>query len=314
MQRVRRLLSLLRLNRLPWPSVPPPVQAPHACRNCGAELAQPVPRFCGQCGQETAVQPPTVAEFLHQFGGNYVATEGALWRTLGLLLLRPGWLTREYLSGRRRRYVLPLRLYLTISLIALLALRWSSLGHVADGHTEWIKVDPSDPQDATLVDVDGVRLGLLQGVFVCEGLPASWCQHLRERLTLDPQSLQREMRKVPERFLSHWGSAMFALLPVFALLHKLVYWRRGMRWSEHLVFALHVHAFWFAMLLCTVAGQKGLSDLAMLAMPVYALMAARTVYGGGWWATIWRAAVVALAYLLVMALAMVLVGIWAFLA
>ena len=54
-------------------------------------------------------------EFLHEFVGHYVALEGTLWRTLGLLLRHPGRLTREYLDGRRRRYVLPLRLYLTAS-------------------------------------------------------------------------------------------------------------------------------------------------------------------------------------------------------
>lgn len=313
MHRVRRLLSLLPWNRLPLPVLPPPVQAPSACRNCGADLGEAAPRYCGQCGQETRIQPPTVMEFIHQFGGNYVAMEGALWRTLGLLLCRPGWLTREYLSGRRRRYVLPLRLYLTISLIALAALRWTSLGAAPDS-ADWVTVDPSDKENATLVDMDGLKLGMVQGQFVCQGLPASWCDSLRDRFTLDPKSLQREMRKVPERFVSHWGTAMFALLPLYALLLKLVYWRRGMRWSEHLVFALHVHAFWFAMLLCAVSGQAWLKDLAFLVTPVYTLQAARTVYGGGWWATIWRAAVLAGAYLLVMALAMVLVAIWAFLA
>jgi len=68
-----------------------------ACRNCGA----PAPlRFCAACGQETAVHAPTLDEFLHEFVGHYVAFEGALWRTMGLLMFRPGRLTREYLAGR----------------------------------------------------------------------------------------------------------------------------------------------------------------------------------------------------------------------
>lgn len=67
------------------------------------------------------MRPPTIGEFAQQFGGSVMATEGALWRTLVLLFTRPGQLTREYLAGRRRHYVLPLRLYLTVSLVALLA-------------------------------------------------------------------------------------------------------------------------------------------------------------------------------------------------
>mgnify|MGYP001057476860 CR=1 FL=1 len=79
-------------------------------------LAVPRPRFCPVCGQETNLRPPRLGEFLQQFGGAYFATEGALWRTLKLLLFKPGELTRQYLAGRRKHYVLPLRLYLTISL------------------------------------------------------------------------------------------------------------------------------------------------------------------------------------------------------
>ncbi|HET7795411.1 MAG TPA: DUF3667 domain-containing protein, partial [Rhizobacter sp.] len=74
-----------------------------ACRNCGT-LA-PL-NYCAECGQETALHPPTFGEFVHEFISHYVALEGALWRTLGLLLARPGRLTHEYLAGRRRRYVL----------------------------------------------------------------------------------------------------------------------------------------------------------------------------------------------------------------
>jgi hypothetical protein len=87
-----------------------------SCRNCGAMPPEDA-HFCPVCGQETAVHPPTFGEFVHEFIGHYVAFEGALWRTLGLLLFRPGRLTREYLEGRRRKYVFPLRLYLTISFI-----------------------------------------------------------------------------------------------------------------------------------------------------------------------------------------------------
>jgi hypothetical protein len=42
-------------------------------------------------------------------------------RTLGPLLTKPGFLSTEYFSGRRTRYVTPLRLYLFLSVIAFLA-------------------------------------------------------------------------------------------------------------------------------------------------------------------------------------------------
>jgi hypothetical protein len=76
--------------------------APAACRNRGAAAGG---RFCSECGQETAMHPPSAWEFVHEFIGHYIALEGALWHTLAALV-RPGKLTNEYFAGRRRRYVL----------------------------------------------------------------------------------------------------------------------------------------------------------------------------------------------------------------
>ena len=96
---------------------------PRACANCGEPFASPPPAFCPACGQESRVRAPTLGEFVQQFGGAYFSTEGALWRTLKLLLFKPGELTKQYLAGRRKHYVLPLRLYLTISVVVLLVMR-----------------------------------------------------------------------------------------------------------------------------------------------------------------------------------------------
>jgi hypothetical protein len=292
-------------------AAPPPAEA---CRNCGAPLGTPRPHYCGECGQETTLKPPTVMEFIQQFGGNYVAMEGALWRTLLLLLFRPGRLTREYLQGRKRRYVLPLRLYLTISVVAMLALRWSTamLGPIPADHI--VKIDKTDVSEGALLEVGDWVAGMKGGQFVCKGLPASWCEHLRERFTMEPESMKREIQRVPERFMSHWGTAMFALLPLYAFYLKLVYLNRRMRWSEHLVFALHLHAFWFLMLGIQAFGSKGLTDLALIAVPVYSVMALQVVYGGRWWATALRVLSLSLVYGLTLVTAMSIVGVWSFIA
>jgi hypothetical protein len=69
-------------------------------------------RFCCACGQPTRIHPPTLWEFVHEWLQHYVALEGKLWKSLWALMARPGFLTLEYLAGRRQRYVQPLRLLL----------------------------------------------------------------------------------------------------------------------------------------------------------------------------------------------------------
>ena len=246
---------------------------------------------------------------MQQFGGAYLSTEGALWRTLKLLLLKPGELTRQYRAGRRRHYVLPLRLYLTISLITLLLVRVAGSVNLEVGPTA-----PAEPAMAKRNMVGGIgggRAGLREGVFFCDNLPDWVCRRLKSRLDTDPKALIGELNSVKERFLGNLGGAMFLLLPSFALWLKLVYWRRRMRYTEHLVFALHVHAFWFGALALTLVGMDGLTLVALLAVPLYTLMAMKRVYGGRLWPRLLRAATVSTLYGMVLALAVAAVGLYA---
>ncbi len=284
---------------------------PTACLNCGHALRGPPLRFCPQCGQETRVRPPTLWEFLQQFGGAYVSTEGALWRTLGLLLARPGELTRRYLAGQRKHYVLPLRLYVTLSVLVLLLMRGvAGLGPDAPVSVQ-LRADPSPPASTMSLSLGGGRAGLKDGRFFCSGLPAWVCQRLQRRMDVDPQGLQREMLQVGERMLGQIGSAMFVLLPAFALWLKLVYLDRPLRYTEHLVFALHLHAVWFLLLALMLPGLAALTAPAMLAVPVYGWLSLRRVHGGRWWTRLLRCGVLGLLYLVTLAAVTVGLALWA---
>ncbi len=282
--------------------------APASCANCGAHFVPERRRFCPDCGQETRIKAPTLGEFAQQFGGAYFSTEGALWRTLGLLLFKPGELTRRYLAGRRKHYVLPLRLYLSISLIALLLMRTVAGVDIDQG----IKFD-FDPAKSELNLIsfgDGRGAGIKDGKFYCTDLPAWVCTRLQRRLDVDPKGLEREAARAGERFLSNIGAAMFVMLPMFALWQKLVYWRRGLRYTEHLVFALHLHAFWFGALLLLLPELPWLGGAVAMLIPLYTLAALKRVYAGRWWPLLLRACLVSTLYALTLSIVLFLVLMW----
>ena len=281
------------------------------CPNCETPLPNALPRFCHACGQETNIKPPTVSEFMQQFGGAYFATEGALWRTLRLLLFKPGELTRQYLAGRRKHYVLPLRLYLTVSLVTFLLLRLLAGG--IDGAFK-IDVDPQHNDFSFSIIGDHMGGGMKDGVFYCEGLPAWVCKRLQRRIDLDPKALQRQSADLGERALANLGPAMFVMLPAFALWLKLTYWSRRMRYTEHLVFALHLHAFWFLALALTFFNQNWLSAVALCAIPLYGWLALRRVYGGRMWPRVLRIALVSVLYAFTLLFVTLGVAAWTFLA
>lgn len=290
-------------------------ESPAACPNCSQRFEPgAAPRFCPACGQETRVRAPTLGEFLQQFGGAYLSTEGALWRTLRLLLLRPGELTRRYLAGQRKHYVLPLRLYLTISVLVLLSIRLAT--QVAFDAPAPLQINGST--DAAAVkrfsfSMGGSRAGVQDGVFFCRELPQWVCQRLQRRFDHDPKGLQRELLAVGERIVSHVGSTLFVMLPAFALWLKLAWWNRRLRYTEHLVFALHLHAFWFLALALWLPGWDWLGFAAVCAMPVYTMLAIKVVYGGGLAGRLLRAGLVSVLYAITFALVMAALALWALL-
>jgi len=130
------------VRRLPAPSsVGDAVDSRTHCANCGAPI---VGAFCPRCGQETTLALPTARAFLREAAGRYIAWDGRTWRTLALLFFRPGFLTREYLAGRRRRYVRPGRLFLVLSLAFFAVVRFTS------GTPEVVRVGAT-PEGATAI-------------------------------------------------------------------------------------------------------------------------------------------------------------------
>jgi hypothetical protein len=285
------------------------------CRNCGAvPVAQtPPPRYCARCGQEATLHPPTLGEFLHEFVGHYVALEGPLWRSLALLFARPGRLTSEYLAGRRRRYVLPLRLYLSASFLFFVVLKLipSAVDEVTvtqagrTPHTASLAASAVAPRPASGVWERGsaTRAEVMAASIDspgCDAPRAAACTPFERWI----DGVLAHARQDPSAFLDHLRAralavapyAIFLLLPVFAGVVMLAYRGRRRTYGEHFVFSLHLHAFWFFALLAMALLPKDGSDLVVLAVPVYGVIAMRRVYEGGWLATIARATLVSLLY------------------
>lgn len=87
------------------------------CLNCGTTLAG---QYCGNCGQRAQSRLISIWELLRDAFGDLFELDSRLWRTLIPLTIRPGKLTRDYLEGRRARYMPPFRSYLVLSIVFFL--------------------------------------------------------------------------------------------------------------------------------------------------------------------------------------------------
>jgi hypothetical protein len=95
-------------------------QGQRLCANCGVPL---VGDYCHGCGEKRAeARDISVGHFAAEAAGELTSIEHSkLWRTLRALLFKPGFLTAEYFSGRRGRYLKPLNLCLAIFAFHLFA-------------------------------------------------------------------------------------------------------------------------------------------------------------------------------------------------
>jgi hypothetical protein len=90
------------------------------CMNCNVPLTG---RFCHICGQKDDDLRRPFWTFFRELLDNTFSADSRLLKSLILLVLVPGGLTRAYLMGRRARFVPPLRLYLVASVSFFLILK-----------------------------------------------------------------------------------------------------------------------------------------------------------------------------------------------
>ena len=293
----------------------PTTELPANCPNCDAPVFGP---YCAQCGQETVIGKLRLRDFSHEYLQNFVAVEGRLWRSLWLLIGQPGQLTLEFLAGRRRRYVRPIPLYLSLSFLmfVMLALTPSdSFFKFDDASTLSATTSatisgqaPSKTQSAT--PPTKANLPSLETVELQLGLP-QWLRPLGERYYRAVQKLNDDPRAASQRLLpvvlAKLPYAVFMLVPLFACNTLLLYRRRKRGYAEHFLFGLHLHSFVF---LTVLGGQWLAADTLAAALfwswLIYLTLALRRFFGGRWLPQVLRALILMAVHSIMLAIALAL--------
>ena len=304
----------------------------HTCTNCGADKHG---EFCAACGQNSRDYLRSAFRVGYDFLTEVFDVDGRLFRTLGYLLTRPGYLSREFTLGRRARYVSPGRLYLLISLTFFFVLSLTS-GAVNIDSGSGAELSDSLRHDPELqhvferlptaerervekllrergVDVEEVFDGTTKPAPEADPEePSALEQKFLERgidFLEDPQQAYQDM-------LGNLPFAMFVMLPLLAAFMKLFYRRHF--YAEHLVFSLHLHSFVFivfAVLAVTpgeLAAHSGAAryqnpwewlDSALLMLcQVYGYLALRRVSEQSWLLTLGKYAGLSILYGLVLSI------------
>lgn len=90
------------------------------CPNCGAPAHGP---YCYACGQSEKGMIRHLSEVMSEFADIVFNVDSRIFRSLWDLYVRPGYLTVEYLAGRRARYITPFRLFFFMSIAAFFSMQ-----------------------------------------------------------------------------------------------------------------------------------------------------------------------------------------------
>lgn len=292
--------------------------APIACPNCGA-LKQG--RFCAVCGQNDRDYLRSLFPVLYQVLAETFEADSRVWRTLGALFFRPGFLSLEFSRNRRAHYLSPFRLYLFTSLLFFLVL---SLTVGREGRdTErpglipvGISEDDKDDAIANLdfVEADSAAIEALKRSLgeeradkideilarpesspprVLLVVSAEWLaggnEGLDEPLGLFIVGQLVDVLHAPgsvvrDRFVGYLPVAMFFVLPLYALMLKVLFIRRHRFYAEHLVFSMHIHTMAFVVFgvgLVTPESWPVVDGILLLALTAYYFMALKRFYATG---------------------------------
>lgn len=347
------------------------------CANCGAPLEG---EFCHHCGQSVHSVLKPVHHMLEDGMDMFLHVDGRIFHTVPPLLTKPGFLTMEYFSGRRQRYVAPFRLMFVLCLLAFFAVHLAVNAVVDKSLATAVQTDstandpfadartPQEVQAALakqLGDLEAARksapavagagiavaedrfreaarkrqaelgaeppsassarkpgvAGLDRPVHLTSKMDGQtvhigWLpQFMNDRLDVylhrtkanfeeafdseNPEARQLARERLITGVFAVLPQAMVVMVPLFALLLKLFYVFRRRLYMEHLIVALHSHAFLFlALLLATLLGMLAgwlrphaawaghgvayLQTAVLLWMPVYLLLMQKRVYRQGW--------------------------------
>jgi Protein of unknown function (DUF3667) len=198
---------------------------PFTCPTCGAHSHG---KYCPSCGEKRVEERDRYLwHYLKVVFTLAVQLDTKVLRSVLLLVGRPGFMSTEFLEGRRVRYLSPLRLFVLVSVVYYVSLTFMNAHVVA--------------RPAGL-DFNTFTTPLQTQLHGNDFYPAYAARRVARKMRLDNISLQALEQKYDKSTAELSKTLLFVLIPVIAMLFAVLFWRRKYI-SEHLAIATHFWSF-----------------------------------------------------------------------
>jgi hypothetical protein len=245
------------------------------CLNCGTEV---IDRFCHHCGQENIETHENFFNIAWHFITDYFHFDSKFFRSLIPLFTKPGFLTKEYWEGRRMRYIPPLRLFFFVTIIFMISITYFYKHFGDDVKKSMVKADPG--------------LAKYDSTYIANMEDRVRAREITEAKVKEARQL-RKLNKGIDDFFVYLKYVTFFLLPIYALLFKLLYIRRKTFYVDHLVYVMHLQSFVYSLftvaLLVPFIFPQSYSFIVRfvgVALFIYVGISLYYLYRQRWWKTL----------------------------
>ncbi len=313
-------------------------------------MLSPQDNYCPECGQKNLDQRVSLSVFLQDFFSNYLSFDTTIFRTLKPFLFNPGKLTIEFNAGKRNFYIHPIRLYLIFSLFYFFIITANVPANSVD--TFMNNVFSSVDSKAIMQELDSLERVQVEETLSENGImgldsisasldstsrPMKWSQWKAYAIDdeISDSSFNIILKDKAKGLHSNVGVGkirafiansnvflinalrnlpvmMFALLPLFALFLMLLHFSSRRYYVEHLIHAIHLHAFaymfyGFGMLLIfnvEIGEVRGWSlFICFFVVSLYSFLSIRKVHKNGFLKAFFKFSFLGFIYLLFLMIA-----------
>lgn len=263
------------------------------CKNCNEELTGKK-HYCSNCGQKS-IPDVNLKYIISDFFDNYFYFDSKLIKSIGSLLVKPGNLSLEFLHGKRKSYLPPARLYVTLSVLFFFLITFSAslpFHHdpiedtvetsfiygdkkIAIAPEKYQELKNSNGLDVYIQDSLGVKEEF--GVFIVNKMLAA----------------QHDSKSFKEAVINQTSIFLLLFIPFMALIYKWTFSRNKYGYIKHMVFNIHFNSFVIILLILNKLALLFTDHyiriiLIMFLSLIYLFIALKKFYQRKWWVVAYK--------------------------
>ena len=300
------------------------------CLNCDTSLSGE--NFCPNCGQLNNQRKPNVFELFFEMLSNLFAFDSKFYRSIGPLLFKPGKLSLAFIAGKRQQYMLPIRMFIVITILFLFV---NSIDTRMEYDQPAIEKETVSVTDSSGSDSDlEIAIGIDSWDKIIKLLQKNDTLKIEEglkQIEVEPTFGNRLFYHQTQKFIhSKQGDVgnyilskflIYALLfiPFLAFLLKFFYLNLPKYfYIDHFIFAVHQQTALMTIILLDVIVSlfidvNGLLFILMSLYVLHLIIALRTFYKEKWWLTIFKFILINIGFFFISVIFVVLAGMVTFL-